>query len=208
MIRRPPRSTLFPYTTLFRSRRHCDSTPRRSSSPLRSPLLDPSLRLEAIHLRLGEANESPIDVLAIVAGRPADPLHPARGPLADEGRGPDQDLPVVDVVDDFHVAAVFVVRKLTDLVDERHATRRNFLGLKLGLGLRPGVIFHPLAEGGIGLDLPVVRQPRRHLPHIRVFHDVLLDIRPILPDRPPDAVPEPVVAATHMIWPSLQGFTA
>src|SRR6202012_6310277 len=23
MIRRPPRSTLFPYTTLFRSRRHC-----------------------------------------------------------------------------------------------------------------------------------------------------------------------------------------
>src|SRR2546427_9398378 len=71
MIRRPPRSTLFPYTTLFRSRRHCDNTPRRSSSPLRSPFLDHSLRLEAIHLRLGEANESPIDVLAIVAGRPA-----------------------------------------------------------------------------------------------------------------------------------------
>src|SRR5258708_21768638 len=30
MIRRPPRSTLFPYTTLFRSRR------RRSRSPVRS----------------------------------------------------------------------------------------------------------------------------------------------------------------------------
>src|SRR5256885_13077002 len=28
MIRRPPRSTLFPYTTLFRSgRRHCEPTP-------------------------------------------------------------------------------------------------------------------------------------------------------------------------------------
>src|SRR3712207_8167828 len=27
MIRRPPRSTLFPYTTLFRSRRICPSTP-------------------------------------------------------------------------------------------------------------------------------------------------------------------------------------
>src|SRR5258708_12712644 len=30
MIRRPPRSTLFPYTTLFRSsgiRRHCDTAP-------------------------------------------------------------------------------------------------------------------------------------------------------------------------------------
>src|SRR5438552_5253162 len=30
MIRRPPRSTLFPYTTLFRSSR---STPRRSAGP-------------------------------------------------------------------------------------------------------------------------------------------------------------------------------
>src|SRR2546430_4389518 len=28
MIRRPPRSTLFPYTTLFRSRRSCDWSPR------------------------------------------------------------------------------------------------------------------------------------------------------------------------------------
>src|SRR3712207_7625712 len=27
MIRRPPRSTLFPYTTLFRSRRHADPRP-------------------------------------------------------------------------------------------------------------------------------------------------------------------------------------
>src|SRR3712207_7758034 len=29
MIRRPPRSTLFPYTTLFRSRRRADAHPRR-----------------------------------------------------------------------------------------------------------------------------------------------------------------------------------
>src|SRR6516162_932470 len=29
MIRRPPRSTLFPYTTLFRSRRHGRDLPRR-----------------------------------------------------------------------------------------------------------------------------------------------------------------------------------
>src|SRR2546426_8553487 len=27
MIRRPPRSTLFPYTTLFRSQRHADGNP-------------------------------------------------------------------------------------------------------------------------------------------------------------------------------------
>src|SRR3712207_8656465 len=33
MIRRPPRSTLFPYTTLFRSRRRCPRVTRTSSSP-------------------------------------------------------------------------------------------------------------------------------------------------------------------------------
>src|SRR3712207_8589034 len=33
MIRRPPRSTLFPYTTLFRSRRH--GPPRRHLAPAR-----------------------------------------------------------------------------------------------------------------------------------------------------------------------------
>src|SRR6266571_7217589 len=40
MIRRPPRSTLFPYTTLFRSRRAdactCPPTPPTSSRPGRS----------------------------------------------------------------------------------------------------------------------------------------------------------------------------
>src|SRR2546425_1627076 len=38
MIRRPPRSTLFPYTTLFRSRRrrHTGSGARRVSQSLRS----------------------------------------------------------------------------------------------------------------------------------------------------------------------------
>src|SRR2546422_3181154 len=33
MIRRPPRSTLFPYTTLFRSRRRTRSRSHRSSRP-------------------------------------------------------------------------------------------------------------------------------------------------------------------------------
>src|SRR2546422_6271728 len=38
MIRRPPRSTLFPYTTLFRSlrpRRHAPTLERRLASPIR-----------------------------------------------------------------------------------------------------------------------------------------------------------------------------
>src|SRR3712207_8023947 len=35
MIRRPPRSTLFPYTTLFRSRRGCATRTRRSATSSR-----------------------------------------------------------------------------------------------------------------------------------------------------------------------------
>src|SRR5689334_24782681 len=52
MIRRPPRSTLFPYTTLFRSRLSCSSSKRgrrgcfswRGSTPRqqRRPLIPPS----------------------------------------------------------------------------------------------------------------------------------------------------------------------
>src|SRR5256885_11300448 len=39
MIRRPPRSTLFPYTTLFRSRRQVDARlPERADLVLRGPL--------------------------------------------------------------------------------------------------------------------------------------------------------------------------
>src|SRR3712207_8114410 len=37
MIRRPPRSTLFPYTTLFRSRRRRDRRPRRHPAADRPP---------------------------------------------------------------------------------------------------------------------------------------------------------------------------
>src|SRR3712207_6932353 len=37
MIRRPPRSTLFPYTTLFRSRRPCGWPPRPSRRGRKAP---------------------------------------------------------------------------------------------------------------------------------------------------------------------------
>src|SRR2546422_1592706 len=48
MIRRPPRSTLFPYTTLFRSRRPRRVLPR---PPLLADLADPEIqaRLERVH---------------------------------------------------------------------------------------------------------------------------------------------------------------
>src|SRR5690348_17901640 len=45
MIRRPPRSTLFPYTTLFRSPRSCSSSPR-SITIMCSPLTCPHIRSE------------------------------------------------------------------------------------------------------------------------------------------------------------------
>src|SRR2546421_7578669 len=38
MIRRPPRSTLFPYTTLFRSRRHGGQAPR--GGPRQAAIVD------------------------------------------------------------------------------------------------------------------------------------------------------------------------
>src|SRR5690349_22675009 len=41
MIRRPPRSTLFPYTTLFRSSRRCTSTRRSSSARSRASCCSP-----------------------------------------------------------------------------------------------------------------------------------------------------------------------
>src|ERR1039457_280154 len=41
MIRRPPRSTLFPYTTLFRSNARCAHAPRSLHAPTRSAVDSP-----------------------------------------------------------------------------------------------------------------------------------------------------------------------
>src|SRR3989449_11530864 len=56
MIRRPPRSTLFPYTTLFRSRAGASS--RRE--PRRTSLASPTLRRDAISGTWGERPEGPL----------------------------------------------------------------------------------------------------------------------------------------------------
>src|SRR3712207_7762353 len=45
MIRRPPRSTLFPYTTLFRSARTCDS--RSETRAISAPEKAPPIRTKA-----------------------------------------------------------------------------------------------------------------------------------------------------------------
>src|SRR6267154_1686947 len=47
MIRRPPRSTLFPYTTLFRSPRSCPRRPRRHPLPV-GPASGPPRRARRI----------------------------------------------------------------------------------------------------------------------------------------------------------------
>src|SRR5438067_10698465 len=68
MIRRPPRSTLFPYTTLFRSRRA-----RRGAADLRE---------ERIHRRRAGAGGGGRDCRS----RAVDPLHAVRGVRPAAGR--------------------------------------------------------------------------------------------------------------------------
>src|SRR2546430_13963977 len=68
MIRRPPRSTLFPYTTLFRSRRDAPaSTSRRSASPrhLRQHLGEPVDLLQ--RSLLGDGDEQHVVHAFVVA---------------------------------------------------------------------------------------------------------------------------------------------
>src|SRR2546426_5964276 len=67
MIRRPPRSTLFPYTTLFRSRRHslfsCNvdrATCNGSYSGIRLPSLFPNRSAHRDVVRDGRVDRLPI----------------------------------------------------------------------------------------------------------------------------------------------------
>src|SRR2546427_7270551 len=50
MIRRPPRSTLFPYTTLFRSVHDSGGGADRGIGGMRRPLEDGMIRPEELHL--------------------------------------------------------------------------------------------------------------------------------------------------------------
>src|SRR5216683_7997720 len=66
MIRRPPRSTLFPYTTLFRS----VEPPHRDGAPERAGCFRPALHRRRVLLLLVPSREPP---RALVLG---DPCHP------------------------------------------------------------------------------------------------------------------------------------
>src|SRR2546422_1707849 len=63
MIRRPPRSTLFPYTTLFRSRRHGLRTRRPCAAPQRP---DPCRRRRRARSRLRAPSPAPAVETALV----------------------------------------------------------------------------------------------------------------------------------------------
>src|SRR3989449_11763506 len=69
MIRRPPRSTLFPYTTLFRSRRDAASAPRGGAEHLGSPKDARTIPAESVLRRLVVRLE-PDSVLDRVGARP------------------------------------------------------------------------------------------------------------------------------------------
>src|SRR3712207_8303776 len=64
MIRRPPRSTLFPYTTLFRSRRRVPATPVRRTDQVRDETTHPRLAWPPLQ----GSRESPL-VTALRDGR-------------------------------------------------------------------------------------------------------------------------------------------
>src|SRR3712207_9426645 len=82
MIRRPPRSTLFPYTTLFRSlRRHLELAQRR-----RGPVHDDRRRLEARRQR-----QRQLAARGDVASQPLLAQH-AQDRRAREGLGGEQQL--------------------------------------------------------------------------------------------------------------------
>src|SRR5687768_18188176 len=65
MIRRPPRSTLFPYTTLFRSLHHPAPERRHEMEPRGDELLDRLERVAARHRRgVEDGGEGDVHVMA------------------------------------------------------------------------------------------------------------------------------------------------
>src|SRR5215813_14583304 len=82
MIRRPPRSTLFPYTTLFRSNRQVRSgsvNPPPPRHPLRRRLDRKSTRLNSCHVRLSYA--------VFCLKKKTSPCPPAAAPAGARGHG-------------------------------------------------------------------------------------------------------------------------
>src|SRR2546426_12147449 len=78
MIRRPPRSTLFPYTTLFRSAGHVtpretldDSGPRRRGGSVRVPVVRASAPVSAAILNAEPRLEGGAGMASVTPPRPS-----------------------------------------------------------------------------------------------------------------------------------------
>src|SRR2546425_11839368 len=69
MIRRPPRSTLFPYTTLFRSRSAANSRPHRPSRQLHWSTTPPNPASSTAARRRSEEHTSELQSLAYLVCR-------------------------------------------------------------------------------------------------------------------------------------------
>src|SRR5437762_10013884 len=82
MIRRPPRSTLFPYTTLFRSVRHLDDEDVALPAPARHAHRLADVRVER---RASVERDRPIEVVLLVEDHDVSRL--LEDLIADDGRG-------------------------------------------------------------------------------------------------------------------------
>src|SRR5687767_15519011 len=103
MIRRPPRSTLFPYTTLFRSEKVVEEAVRGSLAPL-----DSAAPLGAIGYQLSGIGGSgmPLELFAHT-----DPIADSRQPIA----------PLLQLFDTY---IVFQTNQAVSIVDQHSAHER------------------------------------------------------------------------------------
>src|SRR5689334_24864127 len=96
MIRRPPRSTLFPYTTLFRSDRLVGEEPREDQHPSRDAVL------AHVHRR---GSREALELL------PGPGLRVRERPAAHEGRPPRSEEHTSELQSQFHLVCRLLLEK-------------------------------------------------------------------------------------------------
>src|SRR5688572_32621439 len=83
MIRRPPRSTLFPYTTLFRSSDPEFFSPDRCHPSTSVPRKEPLVKRTSYLFDLGDSNDGPIGmVLRVLADRKSTRLNSSHSQIS------------------------------------------------------------------------------------------------------------------------------
>src|SRR3989442_13984314 len=132
MIRRPPRSTLFPYTTLFRSRRGLGRhAPRREESP------GGRLAVEVGDALSGEAHELPATAAGSAGYHRRRPPRVAelpvdRGPYPSLPRDDVDDEPVEEEAEGGHGAAQMPAAEAVGAVPADHPARADLMPIARG----------------------------------------------------------------------------